>query len=76
MTEFLLLFEKWVAADQAAKLAECRLSHRLDLYCEGLGPAPTLAVIAEAREQRAVANNRLRLLWKLAHEARACVPVI
>jgi hypothetical protein len=76
MTEFFLLFEKWVAADHAAALAELRLSHGLDLYCEGLGAAPGLAVIAEARELRALANDRLRSLWKLAHGARAFVPVI
>ncbi|HEX9719373.1 MAG TPA: hypothetical protein VGA59_06535 [Ramlibacter sp.] len=76
MTEFFSLFEKWVTADRAATQAEYRLSHLLDLYCEGIGPAPALAVIAEARELRAVANARLRSLWKLAHEARACVPVI
>jgi hypothetical protein len=76
MTEFFLLFEKWVTADHAATQAECRLSHSLDMYCEGLGPAPSLAVIADARHLRAIANKRLRSLWKLAHDARACVPVI
>lgn len=76
MTEFFELFEQWVAADHAATLAECRLGHRLDLYCEGLGTAPALAIIADARELRGVAQHRLRAVWKLAQEARACVPVI
>lgn len=76
MIEFFLLFEKWVDADHAATRAECRLSHSLDMYCEGLGAAPTIAAIAEARQLRAAANNRLRWLWTLAREARACIPVI
>ena len=76
MTEFFLMFEKWADADHAAARAECRLEQGLDIYCEGLGPAPTLAVIAEARQLRAMANERLRRLWKQAREARSCVPVL
>lgn len=76
MIEIFLLFEKWVDAHHAATRAECRLSHSLDLYCEGIGQAPTVAAIAEARQTRVVANNRLRSLWTLAREARACVAVI
>ena len=76
MNRFIVLFERWADADHAAIRAECRLSHLLDLYCDGIGPAPALAAIAEARELRAVANNRLRVLWRLAHDARASVPVL
>jgi hypothetical protein len=76
MNRFIMLFDRWADADHAAIQAECRLSHILDLYCDGRGPAPTLIVIAQAKELRAVANNRLRVLWKLAHEARASVPVL
>ena len=76
MNRFIVLFERWADADHAAIRAECRLSHLLDLYCDGIGPAPTLAAIAEARELRAVANSRLRVLWRLAHDARASVPVL
>lgn len=76
MDRFLELFERWADADHAAIRAECRLSHLLDMYCDGVGPAPTLEVIAEARELRAVANCRLRLLWAMTRKARASVPVI
>lgn len=76
MDRFLELFERWADADHAAIRAECRLSHLLDMYCDGVGPAPTLEVIAEARELRAVANSRLRLLWAMTRKARASVPVI
>lgn len=76
MNRFIVLFERWADADHAAIRAECRLSRLLDLYCEGVGPAPGLAAIAEAKELRAVANHRLRVLWRLAHEARASVPVL
>jgi hypothetical protein len=76
MTAFFLLFEKWANADHAAARAELRLSHSLDMYCEGLGAAPSLALIAETRELRAAANHRLRLLWEKAREARSCLPVI
>jgi hypothetical protein len=71
---FLLLFENWVDADDAIR-AECRLRHSLDVHCEGLGPPPTREAIAEARRLREVANERLRAVWKLAREARACVQV-
>jgi hypothetical protein len=76
MNRFLELFDRWADADQAAIRAECRLSHLLDMYCDGLGPAPSLEVIAEARELRSVANSRLRLLWAMTRKARACLPVI
>jgi hypothetical protein len=76
MNRFLELFENWADADHAAIRAECRLGYLLDLYCEGLGPAPSLEVIAQARELRAVANGRLRQLWAMTQEARALVPVI
>jgi hypothetical protein len=76
MNRFLELFERWADADRTAIRAECRLSHLLDLYCDGLGPAPSLEVIAEARELRAAANSRLRLLWAMTRKARALVPVI
>jgi hypothetical protein len=76
MNRFLELFDRWADADHAAIRAECRLSHLLDMYCDGVGPAPSLGVIAEARELRAVANSRLRMLWAMTRKARASVPVI
>jgi hypothetical protein len=76
MDRFLEFFDRWADADQAAIRAECRLSRLLDMYCDGMGPAPSLEVIAEARELRAVANSRLRLLWAMTRKARACLPII
>lgn len=76
MNRFLELFERWADADHAAIRAECRLSHLLDMYCDGVGAAPSLEVIAEARELRALANSRLRLLWAMTRKARESVPVI
>ena len=76
MTDFFIMFEQWADADQAAARAESRLAYGLDMYCEGLGPAPSLKVIADAGRLRAVANGRLHRLWKLAGQARSCVLVI
>jgi len=70
MTQFFLLFEEWEVADHAAARAECGLGRMLDAYCEGLGPAPSIVSLQEARRLRLAAIDRLRALRELAQRAR------
>jgi hypothetical protein len=70
MAQFFLLFEEWEVADHAATRAECCLGRSLDAYCEGLGAAPSVNAIAEARRLRLLASERLRDIRALAERAR------
>ena len=70
MARFFLLFEEWEVADHAAAGAECCLGRTLDAYCDGVGPAPSLFAVREAKRLRQTAVNRLRALRSLAEQAR------
>lgn len=70
VAQFFLLFEEWEAADHAAARAECCLGRALDAYCEGVGPAPSCGAIAEAKQARFLAIERLRAIKALAERAR------
>ena len=70
MARFFLLFEEWEVADHAAARAECCLGRTLDAYCDGLGPAPSLVAVREAKRLRLTAVDRLRALRSLAEQAR------
>lgn len=76
MTSFFVLFEEWDCAAAAAARASAGLSRQLDAYCEGIGPAPGLAEIAETRRLAAEANRRLAALRSLLHEQREQVALI
>jgi hypothetical protein len=70
LAQFFLLFEEWEVADHQATRAECCLGRALDAYCEGVGQAPSPALVAEARRLRLVAIDRLRAIRQLAERAR------
>lgn len=70
LAQFVLLFEEWEVADHAATRAECCLGRVLDAYCDGAGPAPSPASIAEAKRLRWLAIDRLRAIRELAQRAR------
>jgi hypothetical protein len=70
IAQFFLLFEEWETADHAAARAECCLGRALDAYCEGIGPAPSSGTIAEAKQARFMAIQRLRAIKALAERAR------
>jgi hypothetical protein len=70
LAQFFLLFEEWEVADHQATRAECCLGRALDAYCEGIGQAPSAALIADARRLRLQAIDRLRAIRDLAEHAR------
>jgi hypothetical protein len=76
MDQFFLLFEEWEAADQAAARADCCLGRCLDAYCDGMGPVPSAAAIAEAKRLRADASQRLRAIRVYVERARRNARVI
>jgi len=76
MAEFFLLFEEWEAADEAAARAESCLGRKLDAYCDGEGPVPSAAEIAEAKHLRREALERLRAIRKMVDRARRNARVI
>ena len=62
MNRFFLLYDEWEMAEEASVRAECALSRRLDGYCEGTGPAPSLEEIAQARHLKQMVTERLKAL--------------
>lgn len=76
MNSFDLLFEQWELAEGAALRAEACLSRQLDAWCDGIGAAPGLRDIAEARRLRAGAGELLRLLQSHLASERQGAPLL
>lgn len=76
MSRFFQLLEQWERADAAACRAESCVSRHLDAYCEGMGRAPSLEEIGEAKQRRAAARALFRELAVHLARQRRSLPVL
>jgi hypothetical protein len=76
MNHFFILLEEWERLDEAAFRAESLLERTLDEYCEGMGPAPSLAEIRSARRLRFLATEHLMSIRHVLGQARENATVI
>lgn len=66
----------WWAADRVACLAERRIAPALDLYCQGLGRAPSARVLAAVKARRRAAAQALQAVLRATGHARRHLPLL
>jgi hypothetical protein len=75
-TAFLHHLSAWRTAFWAACRAERRIAPALDLYCQGLGRAPSAEAIARVRWRRREAQRALAAVLQETEQARRELPLL
>lgn len=68
--------QRWLDAEGAAASAERALNHALDRYCEGTGPAPSIAEGERTRELRGDATGALAAVLGTLEELRRRIDIL